>query len=244
MRVDSLLLGATLALTLPLCGANAADLIYGDQSAPYTDSFGATESPDWTGGYVGAFGGLGSGDFGYDGTGNGRDVSGGGVLGGVQAGYDVQVGNVVVGGVADIALTDIEADVSIRETAGGVDTTTSATSRLKHLGTVRGRAGYAIGPVLAYGHGGLAYGKSETEASVVRQAGGTTQASIDTRESHTKYGYVLGAGVEYKATDNVSLQTEYGYHDLGEDRLVTAGGQRVNEEIDFHTVKAGINFRF
>lgn len=224
--------------------AIAADLVYGNPAPSYASQSELGET-NWTGGYVGAFGGIASGNFEYSASdGTSSEVSGGGALGGLQAGYDFQIGKAVVGGVVDIALTNIEADVTIRDRTGSTETSTSASSQVDYLGTVRGRVGYGMDRVLAYAHGGLAYGKTETETSQSERIGNATQTSSESRESHTKLGYVVGAGLEYKATENVSLQTEYGYFDLGKDRLLNDQGLRVHEGVDFHAVKGGVNFRF
>ncbi|EAU41099.1 outer membrane protein, 31 kDa [Fulvimarina pelagi HTCC2506] len=240
-----LLLGFLLTMS-SLSAASAADL-YDDPSASYSDTGAYDQTPsDWTGGYVGVTGGLAAGESEYsvsDGT--GFETTAGGGLGGVQAGYDVQLGRAVLGGVADISLTGIDADVSTRERAGGVETTNSANTELDYLGTVRARAGYAASDrVLAYGHGGLAYGRTDTTISESERRGGVTNTQTESRKSDTKYGYAVGAGLEYKATDNVSLQTEYGYHDLGKDRLYSDSNGRVDQDLQFHAVKAGVNFRF
>ena len=86
--------------------AFAADAVYGDvPAAPVAEV--AAESFDWTGLYLGAFGGVSTGDFKYEAgpTGGdplgGIDISGGGFIGGAQVGYDWQIGNWVIGGVAD-----------------------------------------------------------------------------------------------------------------------------------------------
>lgn len=244
MRAHRLLLASTIFVAVGAPPAIAADLVYNNPAPSYASQSELGET-NWTGGYVGAFGGVASGNFEYSASDStSSEVSGGGALGGLQAGYDFQIGKAVVGGVADIALTNIEADVTIRDRTGSTETSTSASSQVDYLGTVRGRAGYATDRVLAYGHGGLAYGKTEAETSQSQRIGNSTQTSSESRESHTKLGYVVGVGLEYKATETVSLQTEYGYFDLGKDRLLNDQGLRVDEDVDFHAVKGGVNFRF
>ncbi|WP_158555091.1 outer membrane protein [Fulvimarina endophytica] len=237
---------ASLLLAFTASAASAADLTYTDPSPSYSDGYVQSSSGDWTGGYVGGFGGIASGNTTYDRSdGTGYDQSAGGGLGGVQAGYDVQMGNVVLGGVADFALTDIDAETTSRERLGASERSQTVSTSVEHLGTVRARAGYGGERVLAYGHGGLAYGKAETSIDDAVRTGGLITSTSETRKSDTKYGYVVGAGVEVKATDNVSVQTEYGYNDLGEDRLYRdAQGVSVDQDVKFHTLKTGLNFRF
>lgn len=240
MRITKLLI-ATAALAVAAGSAQAADVIWDEPTpaAPFIDA-----APyNWTGFYIGLAGGAATGDFDYDlnadGFGNvlGAEVSAGGVFGGAQVGADYQWGNFVVGAVADIFATDIDADLSVSSPADAFDFSASATSELKYYGTVRGRLGYAHDRFLAYGHGGFAYG--ETEQTVVFD--GTTVADTD---SDSKTGWVVGGGFEYAVTDAISVQTEYSYVDLGRDTIYSDEDFSVTEDVTFHAVKAAVNFRF
>jgi outer membrane immunogenic protein len=56
-------------------------------------------------------------------------------------------------------------------------------------------------------------------------------------------GYTLGGGLEWQFAPNWSLKTEYLYVDLGEQTLSGPSGTYTTDT-DFHTVRAGVNFRF
>ena len=86
-------------------------------------------------------------------------VSPAGWLGGVQGGYNWQAyGSPFVLGIE----TDIQASTILGQ---GSDLNGAAyKSRLQALGTVRGRAGYAMDRALVYFTGGLAYGSVDNEA--------------------------------------------------------------------------------
>jgi outer membrane immunogenic protein len=197
---------------------------------------------DWTGPYIGVFGGLAVGDFRYNGyliDGDRRipvfnvTSTGRGFIGGAQAGYDWQSGPWVFGAVADIAFTNYK--TSISGTSGGVPF--SAQSQLNYLGTVRARIGRAFDRTLLYAHGGFAYGETEQTVS----AGGVQQFN----SSQMRTGWTLGAGLEYALTDRVSFGTEYSYVDLGSKNIVSnPGGVSVDEDVSFHTLEASVNFRF
>jgi opacity protein-like surface antigen len=47
-------------------------------------------------------------------------------------------------------------------------------------------------------------------------------------------------------TENVSVQTEHSYVNLGDMRVATigGGGPDINEALSFHMVKVGLNFGF
>lgn len=224
--------------------AASADAIA--MSPTYTPAPVATQNYDWSGAYVGIFGAGAFGDFEEDVVFGGAtqlevDVSAGGALGGIQVGYDFHSGAWVYGALADIAISGHEASLAFDASPIIPGAAGEVSSQLKYLGTVRGRVGYAgIDRALFYAHGGLAYG--ETEASV--DLGGTNFF----KEETSKFGWTIGAGVEYAVTERVSFQTEYSYVDLGEDTIATfdLGGGPINidENVDFHMIKAGVNFRF
>lgn len=207
----------------------------------------------WTGGYLGVFGGITAGDRDYTAEFGGRllgdapdidaSITNSGGLAGIVAGYDYQLNNnFVIGAYADIAYSSDEAKITL-----GADGLGDAelSSQLKYLGTVQARVGYAMDRALFYAHGGFAYGKMEYDASIDVDGLGDFSADID---DQSKTGYTVGAGIEYALTDHVSLQTEYSFVDLGEDEVVSGGDAvanfSVDEDVQIHSIKAGINFRF
>ena len=112
--------------------ANAADMYRACPSYKDTPYVGV----NWSGLYAGVNGGYGS-------ISKNSNINGG--FGGGQIGYNIQRGNIVFGGEADIQ---------------GANITASGASSLDYFGTVRARAGYAIDRALVYGTGGYAYGGS------------------------------------------------------------------------------------
>lgn len=239
------LLIAAASAALMTSVATAADFGVIAQTAPM-----AYAAPsDWTGFYAGVFGGVGGGDNtltidgGPGATAGFEGNSFGGLLG-AQVGYDFQFDQFVIGAVADIAITNIESDSSVIG-FGGPGGTLTYGSTLDYLGTVRARVGFAaIDQMLVYAHGGLAYGRTSPGFGVGGVPGGTPDL-----EDVNRWGYTVGAGVEYAFTDNLSLQTEYAYTDLGNRDVGVSGvalppGTSISEEAQFHTVKAGLNFRF
>ncbi|HEY4203261.1 MAG TPA: outer membrane beta-barrel protein [Devosiaceae bacterium] len=203
----------------------------------------SSSATNWSGFYAGVFGGVATGDFDYSAVPAGGgpsvldlNVNGGGGLAGVQVGADAQFDQFVVGAVADLALTNHRAEIGVSVPGGGLDA--DIQSQLNYLGTVRVRAGMAFDNVLAYVHGGLAYGQTEPSISV---AGIGAVPGLD---KQNRWGYTLGAGIEYKVNDNVSLETEYAYTHFDDKSLADLGAGSINEALSFHTVKAGVNFRF
>ncbi|BAT60482.1 OmpA-like transmembrane domain protein [Variibacter gotjawalensis] len=140
-----------------------------------------------------------------------------GFSGGGQIGYNWQWSpNWVFGVEADLQGANIESSFA------GINT------NVHMWGTVRGRLGYAWNNVLLYGTGGFAYGRNEL-----------TLGALSQTRTHT--GYTFGGGMEYAFAPNWSAKIEYLYVDLGRE---TYDAFATTARSDFHTVRAGINYRF
>lgn len=216
-----------------LIALGAAPAFAADFSAPIYDPqpMAYQASTTWTGFYVGAFGALAGGDVIWadpTATVDFEMTSRGGLFG-IQAGADYQFDQVVVGAVIDVALTNTEGAIGSSGARFG--------SKLDYLGTLRARAGFTpTDEFLAYVHGGLAWGRT----TPFSDPGGVVPFV-----SPDRAGFTVGAGAEYRLTENVSLMTEYAYTDLGTKNVIDASaGFAADETWRQHTVKAGVNFRF
>lgn len=228
---------AMAAASLLATPAFAADFGVAPAPASY-----ATSAQNWTGFYAGIFGGVATGDFDYSLVPAGGpsvldfNINGGGGFGGVAVGVDYQIDQFVVGAVADIAIANHAASVGFNVPGLGDG---ELNSTLEYLGTVRARGGVAFDNLLAYAHGGVAFGGTKQELTVA----GAAVPGFDP-ENPNRVGYTIGAGVEYKITDTISFQTEYAYTNFGEEDVYVIPGGSVTESLAFHSVKAGLNFRF
>lgn len=221
-------LGAT---ALSVAGLVAAPALAADLPEPIPEAPIVEVAPaafDWTGFYIGANIGYGFGGDDVVGVfsdgsfvGDAGDLEASGILGGLQAGYNYQYGNFVIGLEGDIQLSDIGDDVS----GNGVD----VESTVSWYGTVRPRIGYAFDRLLVYGTGGVAFGDYEYEG--------------DIEGSETFVGWTAGAGLEYAFTDNLTAKFEYQYVNLGDDTFEDAG-LSTKATPDFHAVKLGVNYKF
>jgi outer membrane immunogenic protein len=102
---------------------------------------------------------------------------------------------------------------------------------------VTGRAGFAMDAALIYAKGGYAWANNTATISVP-ELGLTSSAS----KSHS--GYTLGGGVEYMFAPNWSAKGEYMFTSLGSENYNLLGDQLASGNIDFHTVKVGVNYHF
>lgn len=226
--------------------AYAADVVMNEPPAPEAVAPMFT----WTGGYVGVNLGGGFGKFKHPlevtdptttpptvlGSGS-LDITAGGFLGGVQAGYNWQQENFVYGVEADFQGSAVKAEDTIDVTGiGSLDGGT----KVDWFGTVRARIGYTpVERFMVYGTGGLAYGHVK---SYINGLG------IDESASKTKAGWTVGAGAEYAFTNNWTLKSEYLYTDLGKTTLIDddfgADHVTLKNDVAFHTVRVGINYKF
>ncbi|SFP55631.1 outer membrane immunogenic protein [Mesorhizobium sp. NFR06] len=208
------------ALVLATGTAYAADVL---QGAPVAASF------DWTGAYIGVNAGGGFGTFKHEVTGSPTsiDVSSSGFLGGVQAGYNWQSGQVVYGVETDFQGADIKGDLSFPVTL--------LKTKVDWFGTLRARIGFTpVDRFMVYGTGGLAYGHFETEINNGAISG-----------SKTKAGWTVGAGAEYAINTNWTIKSEYLYTDLGKADVIDLGPPNtLTDKIAFHTVRVGLNYKF
>jgi outer membrane immunogenic protein len=174
---------------------------------------------DWTGLYAGIYAGPGvvatSGDAGIELS----NVTG--MLGGIAAGYQLQVGNFVFGIDGDIGLTNVTGLFS-------GDDATAGTVHLDALGSLRARAGFSFAQVQLYGTAGLGAGHLTDDAAADTQSG-------------WQLGWTAGAGIAYAITDGISVDAHYLHTALGPGALAT-GGPEYSATAD--TIAAGINFRF
>jgi len=209
-----------------LClAATAFALGFGASSAMAGAIGGAKEPINWAGPYWGVTAGAGWGQS------NHTDSSGvttgdfdlhGAVIG-LEAGYNWQLSNLIVG---------VEADGSLA-TIDGTTTTlckNGCTTKLRWLTTLRAKVGYPVGKFLPYVTGGAALGR--VKASV-----GTTSSE------ETKFGWTAGGGLAYAFTTGFSTKLEYLYTDLN-DVTVSTGLPVTAKVDDIQVVRIGLDFAF
>lgn len=226
---------AALILAATGTSAMAADL----PAAVYTKAPVMAPIYSWTGFYVGANGGYGWGNtsqYGVSGNGISYGTSGG--LAGGQVGYNWQTGSWVLGVEADGDWANINATVPCSNPAFVCSSNTSA------LASFRGRVGWAVGPALFYGTGGLGY--ANTSYSSLSPAGAPFPGSTGVF-STDRWGYAVGVGFEYGFTPNWSVGIEYlhyGFDSVNSPVGTLALLQPLTLGLHIDTVRVGINYRF
>jgi outer membrane immunogenic protein len=246
---------ATVALTMFAAPAAAADLA----ARPYTKAPPAPVAAvyDWTGFYIGANGGWGSGrkcwDLTADAVGpfvppiaEGCHDATGGTAGG-QLGYRWQAGTWVFGVEGQGNWADFQgSNISLAFPLAPVENE----SRINAFGLITGQVGYAWNNVLLYVKGGAAVTSDKYRGFDV-----ATGLLIDSAKE-TRWGGVVGAGLEVGFAPNWSVGVEYNHLFMGDrDVDFAASGNfigapagsfsrtsNISQDVDLVTVR--VNYRW
>jgi outer membrane immunogenic protein len=184
-----------------------------------------------------------------------------GFIGGGQAGYNWQTGAFVLGVETDFdgstlskSFNNVGSPFAASTGLGGDFITVNGKNSLTWLGTTRGRVGFVATPdnrLMIYGTGGVAYGGGNSQFSAFDN---TTSTFWNGNPSSSRVGWVIGGGVEYAVTNNITVKGEYLYADLGSTKFnniaSTASpfftGTTVSGKIGWNAsiFRAGVNYKF
>jgi outer membrane immunogenic protein len=155
-----------------------------------------------------------------------------GVIGGVQAGYNWQSGNLVIGAEADVSWSGMSRTIAFRPPGPAFLTTD-----IDWFGTGRLRLGYAFDRSLLYATGGAAFVDLENTMQ---------QTPSLARASAVKWGWTAGGGWEQSFAPNWSVKAEYLFVEVEKTRASIAppGIGRFEWDNHFHIVRLGLNYRF
>lgn len=226
---------------------------------------------NWTGFYVGGFGGaaIGRTDIGFVGDTSTRPWVGGGI-GGLTAGYNYHLpSNWVLGLEGDIGAANIRggrtagAATGLTLLPGGGSAQTgfspaffTAQDKTNWQGTATARVGYSLGRTLIYGKGGVAFEDSSLVAAcvfgpsaVLGNKACLNQALVNTpgfsTPWRTRVGWTVGYGTEFDLGKNWSAKAEYNYLSFGRHTALASDGTTfLTDRADISQVKVGVNYRF
>jgi len=190
---------------------------------------------DWTGFYIGAHTGYSRGSSNAvlsDPASTATSNFFGGVIGGVQAGYNVRLPSGMLLGVeADITFPNYLTSNSV---VSSLATARSAlTEQWDYVATARGRVGYATGPWLAYATGGLAWAGERFL--------NTPAVGSDEKILNTRLGWAAGGGVEYAFAPHWSARLEYLYSRFEKADIAFPSGAHYTSTLDFQALRLGLN---
>jgi outer membrane immunogenic protein len=211
--------------------ALAADLptTKGPPPAPYY----APPAFTWTGFYIGINGGWGFSQTDHDSFG---DINGG--LVGGTVGYNYQMGQFVIGFEADADWADLRSRDFGFTFPGG-----SGSDRLEtdFMTTERARLGYAWDRTLFYVTGGYA-GVNAKGSFTTFDNQGNFVASGSQNVWHN--GGVIGAGIEYAFTNNITFKGEYLFAPMQSKTYFAPTLAETSTGLNISIFRAGLNYKF
>jgi outer membrane immunogenic protein len=210
---------SALAADLPTHKSPAPPPVYGPP--PFT----------WTGLYVGVNGGWGFGDTDHSSFGR---MNGG--LAGGTVGYNYQMGQFVIGYEGDFDWSGIRSGVTSYSLGGGFSGSNKLTT--EDIVTERARLGYAMDRTLLFVTGG--YAGMETKGSFSDNVPGSGFGSQNVWHN----GGVIGAGLEYAFTNNITLKGEYLYVPQFSRTYFAGTPDAVSTGLGLSLFRAGLNYKF
>ena len=175
-----------------------------------------------------------------------------GFFGGVQAGYNWQINDFLLGVEADANWRSASAERTIPP---GVIPVINAgdfmfdSVKAAFLATFRARLGVVFNHALLYATGGVALGTIKT-TDTFGHFGGTIVTT--TSDTITRTGWTIGGGLEYAFANNWSGKIEYLYVDLGSfdttipSSLPAAAPDAIHVHHNYtdNILRVGLNYRF
>lgn len=245
-----LLTAASLGVMGLLNQALAADLPYAKAAPVVAPVY------DWTGAYVGVFGGGGLGNHNVNNS-TGQAVpfadytanySSQGGFGGGEAGYRWQSGNYVIGVEGDLFWAGIKGNDGSQFAAGNFAGVTAVDAdNLRWGGSLRATGGFVVDRWMWFATGGWGF------ASIQHTNTPPVGAGLPVDKFNVQAnGLTAGGGFAYAITNNVSAKVEYRYYNFaGYNRPgQTATGLTVNGQLPYTTnstyslVSIGLDFKF
>ncbi|WP_273725136.1 outer membrane protein [Brucella gallinifaecis] len=271
------------AVSLIATSSYAADAVIVEDVAVITpDTF------TWTGGYIGLNAGYAwnngkgiddptyflrdyvgtyeNGWFGEESNSNSNSFTGG-----IQAGYNYQINNLVLGIETDFNYIGLKKEyTAITEQSlyadpdyeYHLDEDLHMKTKIEWFGTIRPRLGFTPSDrLLVYATGGVAYGKVKSSGGYNWREHGfwwggpgdhffDRNGGFDGSSSKVKLGWTIGAGAEYALTQNISIKGEYLFVDLGKKSHIAYSTEEDgeyatwNDRAKFSTVRLGVNYKF
>jgi outer membrane immunogenic protein len=186
-----------------------------------------------------------------------------GVIGGVDVGYNWQVGHFVLGLEADFSGWDMSSSAGVVGVGNptipavppipGTPFTSTTSTSSNWLFTARPRLGFANGNQLLYLTGGLAVSSVSFAQSIVLTGYGQrpgTGPTLAGAASSTQAGWTAGFGIEYALSWNWLIKAEYLYVSFPNQSAaqvisgVPASSGTVTDKLSASIARAGFDYRF
>ena len=203
---------------------------------------GGAQAADWTGFYLGAHLGhaRSSGDYdaftprnSYDGF-DIQGLNGGAFIGGVQLGYNWDMGEYVVGIEGSLSGMSLSKSSNESNEEGEVP---DFNRDVDNLFLLMPRIGFEVNDVLLYAKAGLA---------MTRIGSGHDQSGNVISGSGTEAGWAIGIGAEFPVSERVTGRIDFVHADFGSVRQSMSGSPDIwtNQDVKTQLITFGFNYRF
>jgi len=210
----------------------------------------ATPVYDWSGFYVGVFGGGGYGNHNLNNASGPAspfanytaNYSSQGGLAGGEAGYNWQSGSIVLGIEADGFWSGVKGNDSAAVNAGTFAIASTDSDSLRWGGTLRARGGFTVDRLMMFFTGGWAFGS-------IQHTNTDPVLGVDQFRSF-RNGLTAGGGIAYALTNNLIGKVEYRYYNYGSFSrpglpALTANGQLpYTVASTYSVVTVGLDYKF
>ena len=245
LAVSALLIG------VPFGAASAADMPLKAPPPP------PAPTSSWTGFYLGgSLGGLFGNESWYSNDNSilapqGQSLGNAslhGVLGGVQAGYNYQTGQLVLGIETAWSLTDLHGQLPTIVTPSFMST---GSVRKTWIGTVVARVGITVGRALFYVGGGAAWTHDNDTLTVTPKLGPVCNpfcqslpADPSFAGGNTPFGGTFLSGTDYSIDQHWSARLQYNYYGFGSQNIALGDPVGIKSALIIQSVIGGLNYRF
>lgn len=242
--------GAAVALGLSLAPALADGMAKGKTYAAPVAVADDCAASKFNGFYLGIHGGTGSltstvSDLDFAVWGGADQVTEDGIAVGGQIGVNWARCNTFFGIEADLSWTNIDSNRTyFTGIPGAGPNFPSVNHSLDWIGSLRTRSGVAVGDLLLYVTGGLAFANIDTRVSQTNFGGPGLDLGVGS--SDTRFGWVAGVGTEYAMSDRIRITGDLLYYDFGTESGSQTFGANTHRFDDHHSLwvsRIGLNFK-
>jgi opacity protein-like surface antigen len=246
-----------------------------DDSAPRAQDLPTRKAPpvvtgvNWTGFYIGGFAGAEAGWSHMEFANTTASPDPRGVLAGGVAGYNYQIGKLVLGAEGDLGGADLKGSTGCAPLVSDTRTPLNPSGHnlalfnmncnvsANWMGTLTARAGYSWERALLYVKAGAALSDQTYSTScnndpnngVARRGqqcanfAGALSSGFSSGNMQ-RLGWTTGLGFEYALFGNWSTKAEFDYANFGSQNIVASDGTHFKASTAVEALKIGLNYRF
>ena len=157
------------------------------------------------------------------------------IVGGLQGGFNVQAGGVILGLEADVTFGNSGSSFADQDAVARVTVGTH--------GTLTARLGLPVGQFMPYVKGGHAWTWMSVYGDILPD-GAPSGGRLEIQASEKVTGWTIGGGLEYALRGNWTARAEYLFTDYGSLSTTSREGRTHRyDDLDTHSVRFGLNYK-